>query len=135
LECRVIARAELAEALAAGDDVADPPRREVRDPAPSAYVAKAPVAGATVVRRRAGMTVQALTPEYRRIIELVQAEPGDGERVSAEELAARLELELVPAKIEGVRSRAKRLVEREWLTASPSGRFMPRDSLVSAAGS
>ncbi|MER5667355.1 hypothetical protein [Streptomyces mirabilis] len=47
LERRVIARAELAEALAAGDDVADPPRLEVRDPAPSAHVAKAPVAGAT----------------------------------------------------------------------------------------
>lgn len=96
---------------------------------------KAPVAGGTVVRRREGMTVQALAPEYRRIVVLVQAEPGDGEGVSAKELAARLELELVPAKIEGVRSRAKRLVEREWLMASPSGRFMPRASPVPAAGS
>lgn len=135
LERRVIARAELAEALAAGDDATGPPRLEVRDPAPPAHVAKAPVTGATVVRRREGMTVQALAPEYRRIVESLQAEPGDGEGVSAKELAARLELELVPAKIEGLRSRAKRLVEQEWLMASPSGRFMPRALLVPAAGS
>ncbi|MFE4960678.1 hypothetical protein ACFRCW_43840 [Streptomyces sp. NPDC056653] len=135
LERRVIARAELAEALAAGDDVTDPARLKVRDPAPPAQVAKAPVAGATVVRRREGMTAEALAPQYRRIVELLQADPGDGEGVSAKELAARLGLELVPAKIEGVRSRAKRLVEREWLMASPSGRFMPRASWVLAVGS
>ncbi|MFC9931535.1 hypothetical protein [Streptomyces sp. NPDC127190] len=69
-----------------------------------------------------------LASEYRRIVELVQAKPGDGERVSAKELAARLDLPLVPAKIEGARSRAKRLVERGSLVASPSGRFMRRAS-------
>jgi hypothetical protein len=135
LERRVIARVELAEALAAGDDAADPPRLEVPVAEPPARVDKVPVAGATVVRRREGMPVQALAPEYRRIVELLQAEPGEGEGVSAKELAARLGLELVPAKIEGVRSRAKRLVEREWLRASPSGRFMPRASAAPAAGS
>lgn len=134
LERRVIARVELAEALAAGD-AADPPRLEVQVGAPPAHVDKVPVAGATVVRRREGMTVEALAPEYRRLVDLLQAEPGDGEGVSAKELAARLGLELVPAKIEGVRSRAKRLVEREWLRASPSGRFMPRASAAPAAGS
>ncbi|MBT2524115.1 hypothetical protein J7E91_01385 [Streptomyces sp. ISL-99] len=45
LERRAIARAELAEALATGDDVADPPRLEVRDPAPAAHVVKAPSPG------------------------------------------------------------------------------------------
>lgn len=54
LERRVIARVELAEALAAGDDAADPPRLEVQVPAPPARVDKVPVAGATVVRRREG---------------------------------------------------------------------------------
>ncbi|WP_326809786.1 hypothetical protein OIE62_40195 [Streptomyces scopuliridis] len=135
LERRVIARVELAEALAAGGDAADPPRLEVQVPARPARVDKVPVAGATVVRCREGMTVEALAPEYRRIVELLQGEGGDGEGVSAKGLAARLGLELVPAKIEGVRSRAKRLVEREWLKASPSGRFMPRASGAPAAGS
>lgn len=134
LERRVIARMELAEALA-GDGAADPPRLEVQVPGPLAHVDKAPVAGATVVRRREGMPVEALAPAYRRIVELLQGEPCDGEGVSAKELAARLGLELVPAKIEGVRSRAKRLVEREWLRVSPSGRFMPRALAAPAAGS
>lgn len=135
LERRVIARVELAEALAAGDNAADPPRLEVQVPAPPAHVDRVPVTGATVVRRREEMTVEGLAPEYRRIVELLQGEPGDGEGVSAKELAARLGLELVPAKIGGVRSRAKRLVEREWLRASPSGRFMPRASAAPAAES
>jgi 2-phosphoglycerate kinase len=39
------------------------------------------------------MTVQTLAAEYRRIVELLQGEPGDGEGVSAKELAARLGLE------------------------------------------
>ncbi|MET7458526.1 hypothetical protein ABZT03_43325 [Streptomyces sp. NPDC005574] len=133
LERRVIARAELAEALAAGDGAADPPRLEVQVPPPPAHVDKVPVTGATVVWHREGMTVEALAPEYRRIVELLQCEPGAGEGVSAKDVAARLGLELVPAKIEGVRSRAKRLVEREWLRASPSGRFMPRASAAPAA--
>ncbi|MGW2866164.1 hypothetical protein [Streptomyces sp. NPDC001205] len=77
-------------------------------------------------RHGQGMTAAALAPDYRRVVELVEADPGGGEGVSAKELAARLELPLVPAKIEGVRSRAKRLVERGWLEALPSGRFMPR---------
>jgi hypothetical protein len=81
------------------------------------------------------MTVEALAPEYRRIVELLQGEPGDGEGIPAKGLTARLGLELVPAKIEGVRSRAKRLVEREWLKASPSGRFMTRASAAPAAES
>lgn len=81
LERRVIACAELAEALAAGDGAADPPRLEVRVPAPPAHVDKVPVTGATVVRCREGMTVEALAQEYRRIVELLQGEPGDGEGV------------------------------------------------------
>ncbi|MFF0062106.1 hypothetical protein ACFYRC_11205 [Streptomyces sp. NPDC005279] len=137
LERRVIARAELSEALAAGD-AADAPVCEVQAPAPpAAEERKAPVAGSIVPRRGEGATLQALAPDYRRIVELVESGPGDGEGVSAKEMTARLELELVPAKIEGVRSRMKRLVERDWLTASPSGRFMPRQptgTARSAAG-
>lgn len=127
LERREIARAELSEALAAGDAAAAPVA-EVLVLAPP----KAPVAGSIVPRHGEGMSAEALAPDYRRIVELVESEPGGGEGVSAKEMTARLGLELVPAKIEGVRSRMKRLVERDWLTASPSGRFTPRQSTVTA---
>ncbi|MBT2391872.1 hypothetical protein J7E87_21165 [Streptomyces sp. ISL-1] len=125
-ERRVIARAELAEALAAGGAEAGGPVQKVQDPAPAVTVARVPVAGSIVPRCEEGMTVEALAPDYRRIVSLLESGPGDGEGVLAKELAAGLGLELVPAKIEGVRSKAKRLVERGWLAVSPSGRFMPR---------
>ncbi|WP_052229633.1 hypothetical protein [Streptomyces sp. CT34] len=68
-------------------------------------------------------TPDALAVDYRRIVGLVEFGAGDGEGISAKQIAAGLQLELVPAKIEGVRSKARRLAERGWLTASPPGRF------------
>ncbi|MFH0518682.1 hypothetical protein ACHBTE_16105 [Streptomyces sp. M41] len=56
-----------------------------------------------------------------------------GAGLMAKELTARLGLGVVPAKMEGARSKAKRLVERDWLTLAPSGRFMPRASAPDAA--
>uniref|UniRef100_A0AAU2UVW4 GntR family transcriptional regulator n=1 Tax=Streptomyces sp. NBC_00003 TaxID=2903608 RepID=A0AAU2UVW4_9ACTN len=95
-----------------------------------------PVAGSIVPRWRQGATAEALAPDYRRIVELLEGElPDGGEGLMARELTARLGLELVPAKIEGVRSKARRLVERGWLAASPSGRFMPRARSVPDAAS
>lgn len=133
LDRRVIARTELAEALAAtAEQVAAP----VPGPRETA-VEKLPVAGSIVPRHGEGMTVQALAPDYRRIVELVESGPGGGEGISAKDLAGRLDLPLVPAKIEGVRSRARRLAERGWLTVLASGRFMPRQptrSVPAAAG-
>jgi hypothetical protein len=139
LERRVIARGELAEALAAPGMVIEEPVVDPRDTMPKAPKApeakgRAPVAGSIVPRRRERATAQVLAPDYRRIVELLEAElPVGGEGLMAKELTARLGLELVPAKIEGVRSKAKRLVERDWLTLAPSGRFMPRASAPDAA--
>jgi hypothetical protein len=140
LERRVIALEELAEALAAPDEVADASVSEVRESAgvASAPAGKAPVAGSVVPHRQEGMTAAALSPGYRQIVELLEFGPDVGEEgLPAKEIAARLGLELVAAKIEGVRSRAKRLEDRGWLTVSPAGRFRPRasSSPVSAAGS
>ncbi|WP_406257257.1 hypothetical protein [Streptomyces chartreusis] len=136
LERRVIARGELAEALAAPGMVIEEPVADPQDTMPEAPAAKgrAAVAGSIVPRRREGATAQVLAPDYRRIVELLEAELSvGGEGLMAKELTARLGLELVPAKIEGVRSKAKRLVERDWLTLAPSGRFMPRASAPDAA--
>ncbi|MFF5668301.1 hypothetical protein ACFY7F_36605 [Streptomyces griseofuscus] len=49
--------------------------------------------------------------DYRRIVELVERGQGGTEGISAKELADRLGLEAVPAKVEGMRSKAKRPVE------------------------
>ncbi|MFJ9034727.1 hypothetical protein ACIRQP_41130 [Streptomyces sp. NPDC102274] len=132
LERRVIARAELAEALATPAEQTDAlvpgPREE------TAAKGKVPVAWSIVLRHGEGMTAAALAPDYRRIVELVASAPGDGEGISAKQLAARLELPLVPAKIEGLRSRARRLAERGWLTVSPAGRFTPRQPAATSPG-
>lgn len=126
LERRVIAGAELAEALSAGGVVTDVAVQVVPEAMPVATAVKVPVAGSIVPRFAEGMTLQVLAPDYRRIVELLESEPGGGEGVLAKDLAARMGLPLVPAKIEGVRSKAKRLAERGWLTAMSSGRFTPR---------
>ncbi|MFF8589341.1 hypothetical protein [Streptomyces althioticus] len=134
LERRVIARIELAEALAARGEAADATVQEAPEPVPVIEAVKVPVAGSIVPRFGEGMTVQALAPEYRRIVELVESGPEGGEGAMAKEIASGLGLELVPAKIEGVRSRARRLAERGWLAVSPAGRFTPRQPTVTAPG-
>jgi hypothetical protein len=84
------------------------------------------VAGSVVPRWHPQTPAGALVADYRRIMEWVEGEPIDGEGVSAKELTGRLGPALVSAKTEAVRSKAKRLVERGWLTLSPTGRFTPR---------
>ncbi|MFB8182046.1 hypothetical protein ACFC8N_39725 [Streptomyces sp. NPDC055966] len=99
--------------------------QEAPEPVPAVKVVKVPVANSIVPRFGEGRTVEALVPDYRRIVELVESGPEAGEGMSAKEIAFRLGLEVVPAKTEGVRSKARRLAERGWLAVSPSGRFTP----------
>ncbi|MER8062596.1 MULTISPECIES: hypothetical protein [unclassified Streptomyces] len=134
LERRAIARAELAEALAAPGDAADAAVQEALEavPLPEAKAVKVPIAGSIVPHVGEGMTVEVLAPGYRRIVELVASSPGGDEGASAKEIAFGPGLELVPAKIEGVRSKARRLAERGWLAVSPAGRFTPRQSTATA---
>lgn len=84
---------------------------------------KVPVAGAVVPVWREGLTVDVLAPDYQRLVGVLETDAG-----RAGELAGRLGLELVPAKVEGVRSKAKRLVERGWLVEERPGVFTPRRS-------
>lgn len=128
LQRRVIARTELAEALAAGGEQAQAAGAGVREAPAVTERSPAPVVGSVVPRWHEAATVDALAVDYRRIVELVESGAGDGEGISAKQLAAGLQLELVPAKIEGARSKARRLAQRGWLAASPSGRFTRRQS-------
>jgi hypothetical protein len=135
LERRSIAVEELAEALSVAGEAVVAPVADVPDvpPAPPVVV-KGPVARSVVPRRGPGTEPQVLAPEYRQILELLQSGAGLGEEgMQAKEMAARLGLELTAAKIEGVRSRAKRLSERGWVEQMPSGRFRPRASSAPAA--
>ncbi|MFJ1758660.1 hypothetical protein, partial [Kitasatospora sp. NPDC088134] len=120
LERRTIALMELTEALAA-----DAQPEEPVGPVPVPVVAKEPVAGSVVPGWREGMTVQALAPEYRRLLAVLETGAGP-EGLRAKELAGLLGLELVSAKVEGVRVKAKRLAARGWLAEERPGVFTPR---------
>ncbi|MFC5724697.1 hypothetical protein ACFP1Z_31555 [Streptomyces gamaensis] len=111
LERRVGARTELAEALAAGGERTQAPAAGAQEAPVMAERLPAPVVGSVVPRWHEEATVGALAVGYRRIVELVESGAGDGEGISAKQLAAGLRLELVPAKIEGVRSRARLLAD------------------------
>lgn len=115
LERRVIAVAELAEALGGPEPDAPAGGGE-----PAAVEAE-PVAAGSVVPRRGGQSSAVLAPDYRRILGLVEQADTAGLRVK--DLARGLGLELVPGKVEGVRSKAKRLVARGWLAEPVPGVF------------
>ncbi|MFI1487984.1 hypothetical protein [Streptomyces sp. NPDC020747] len=71
------------------------------------------VAGSTVPRRETDMAATTLAPDYQRILAVLESEAGR-EGMRCQQLALALGLEAVPAKVEGLRSKAKRLVERGW---------------------
>lgn len=76
--------------------------------------------GAVVPVWREGLQVTALSPEYQRIMEVLFSSKA---ALACKELVTRLEVEPVAAKLEGVRSKANRLVARGWLVKEPTGRF------------
>ncbi|MFJ4969080.1 hypothetical protein [Streptomyces sp. NPDC088755] len=61
-----------------------------------------------------------LTLEYQRIVGVLAASPA---ALACGEIASVLGLERVPAKVEGVRSKAARVAERGRPVKEPSGRF------------
>ncbi|MFE4020301.1 hypothetical protein ACFXPZ_23305 [Streptomyces sp. NPDC059101] len=124
LDRRVIAREELVEALAVSaaeaTAVTEPPTEAEQPTVPS----PAPVPGSTVPPWRDGLPVTVLTSDYQRILGVVEerAPAGQGP-LKAKEIAVGLGLETTPAKVEGMRSKARRLAERGWLVQETSGMF------------
>ncbi|MFJ1751938.1 hypothetical protein [Kitasatospora sp. NPDC088134] len=73
----------------------------------------AAVPGSVVPVRRDGLDVGVLAPDYRRLVDVLAGGSGSGgEALGCRQLAVALGLDAVPAKVEGVRSKAKRLVAR-----------------------
>lgn len=136
LDRRVIAREELVEALAASaaESTAVTETEGGQGTAPAALPGSvsAPVAGVIVPPWREDLPVSVLSLDNQRIVNVLQERPG-GEAMRAKDIAAALGLDTsVPAKVEGVRSKAKRLGERGWLLQEPSGMFSAGRRLVTA---
>lgn len=79
------------------------------------------VTGSMVPEWQEGLDAAVLAPDYRRIVAILAKE--GGEAMDCRKLAAALGLAVVPAKVEGVRSKAKRLARRGWLTEAVPGMF------------
>ncbi|MEU6071203.1 hypothetical protein ABZ864_43870 [Streptomyces sp. NPDC047082] len=77
-----------------------------------------------VPRRAEGMTSSVLPADYQRIMSVLESAAGR-EGMRCQQLAAALGLQAVPAKVEGLRSKAKRLVERGWALQTRPGVFTP----------
>jgi hypothetical protein len=75
---------------------------------------------ARVPTRRADLTEAHLPAEYRRVWQEIAGAPGP---VRAQELAAVLGLAVTAAKVEGLRSKLKRLVARGWIAEPAPGAF------------
>jgi hypothetical protein len=114
----VIARETVGQVLAERGDRGQAPVAVVEDrPVPVAGA----VRGSVVPVWRDGLEAVVLAPDYRRIMEIL-AGPG-GEAMDCRQLAVALGLQPVPAKVEGVRSKAKRLAARGWLAEQSPGMF------------
>ncbi|MEY9871112.1 DNA-binding IclR family transcriptional regulator [Streptacidiphilus sp. MAP12-33] len=76
----------------------------------------------TVPNWQLGMGVDVLPQVYRDILEVVADAPGP---VRAKQIVPRIGLPAETGKIEGTRSKLKRLVERGWLDEDTPGMFTP----------
>ena len=134
LDRRVIAREELVEALAASaaetTAVSEAPAR--------AETAPAPVPGSIVPPWGEGLPVTVLAADYQRILGVLEErQPAGQGPLKAREITVQLGLGTASAKVEGVRSKARRLAERGWLVQETSGMFSAgrRPVVVPGAGS
>jgi hypothetical protein len=133
LDRRVIAREELVEALAvcAAETTAVTPALSEME-AESAPV-PAPLPGSMVPSWQEGLPVTVLAPDYQRILGVLADRPSS-RSVRARQITVALGLEPTPAKVEGVRSKARRLAERGWLVQDASGKFSAGRRSVAVPG-
>ncbi|UQA92321.1 hypothetical protein [Streptomyces halobius] len=126
LDRRVIAREELVEALAASaaESTAVTEAEAEAEAEKGTVPVSVPMPGSTVPSWREGLPVTVLAPDYQRIVGVLDEQRSAGKGpVKAKEVAVELGLQATPAKVEGVRSKARRLAERGWLLQETSGMF------------
>lgn len=73
---------------------------------------------------REGLAWSVLSVDYQRILKELadRSRLGQGP-LTCQELAASFGMDVVPARVEALRSKAKRLVARGWLAEPAAGRF------------
>lgn len=64
-----------------------------------------------------------LPADYQKIMEIVM---GGDSPLQAKDVARELGWDAVPAKVEPVRGKLRKLAERGWITRTPAGRYLPR---------
>ncbi len=85
------------------------------EPEPVSVVAGPGAGGMRLVPdRSAGMGLESLTSEYRRIMEIVTGVDGP---VMAKDVARALGRELTPGKVKPVRGQLRKLADRGWIPA------------------
>ncbi|MFF8996384.1 hypothetical protein ACF09H_42070 [Streptomyces sp. NPDC014983] len=84
---------------------------------------------------REGLAWSVLSVDYQRILRVAadRARLGQGP-VTCQEMAAEFGMDVVPARVEALRSKAKRLVARGWLAEPAAGRFMPARGVAGPGG-
>ncbi|WP_234047057.1 hypothetical protein [Streptomyces adelaidensis] len=121
---RMIAREELVEALAASAAETTAETETETEAERKTVPPPAPVPGSIVPPWREGLPVTVLAPDCQRILEVLdERQPAGQGPLKAGEIAVGLGLGTTPAKVEGVRSKARRLAERGWLLLEASGAF------------
>ncbi|PWI05270.1 hypothetical protein DIZ27_38025 [Streptomyces sp. NWU339] len=82
-----------------------------------------------------GLAWSALPVDYQRILTTLadRARLGQGP-MTCQELAAVFGMDVVPARVEALRSKAKRLVARGWAVESAPGRFTPATGVAGPGG-
>ncbi|MDX3764020.1 MULTISPECIES: hypothetical protein [Streptomyces] len=115
-----VTRSRVGEVLAPVDETGQGHAPAV--PAPSEATAAKPKSQVPVWRE--GLAWSVLSVDYQRILQAL----ADRHRLhqgplTCQELAVMFGLDAVPAKVEALRSKAKRLVARGWLAERQPGRF------------
>ena len=84
---------------------------------------------------RSGLAWSVLSVDYQRILDVLadRARLHQGP-LTCQEMAAAFGMDVVPTRVEALRSKAKRLVARGWLTESAPGRFMLPAGVAGRAG-
>ncbi|PVC84395.1 hypothetical protein [Streptomyces sp. CS131] len=136
----VIARSRVGEVLGPVDETADHDENEQTMPAQkraeeasSASMAAKPKS--QVPMWREGLDASVLSVDYQRILQALT----DRHRLrqgplTCQEMAVLFGLDAVPAKVEELRSKAKRMVARGWLAERQPGRFTLAQDVTGSGG-
>lgn len=120
-----IARRRVDAVLAPGDGTADTEVLEdLRDAEAQSVSGDAAKPKSQVPVWRDGPSWSVLSVDYQRIVQALadRVRLGQGP-LTCQEMAAQFGMDVVPARVEALRSKAKRLVARGWLAERQPGRF------------